>query len=295
MEITLRDGRVCVLRQAQLTPEDASALHAVEHASLHDSGYSPSEMLEVLRRPEHVAYVAWQGEAPVGFCSCFETPALSPHSLPTRRLEVDMLGVLPQYRGRGIATALLSLGLAEARQRELHTARAAVGTSNPASQAAFARAGLVPDRHRYTMLIYVIHGLSPVEYLPAGWHHRVLVDAAELAFERHMVGPDTQAERPFACAHTLRVQTLSYRGLWIEAFSPHSRPAAGVLARGLVEHAKGLGLDEVGYLLPQGGAAEELQRSFLREGYVAVGEYLLFRADLSGAATISPTEPGAPS
>ena len=78
---------------------DATALLAVERRSLGDSPYTPEEALAILRREEHHAYLALAGGRPVGFCSSFETPTDA-----GPRLELDMLGVHPGYRGRGIAT-----------------------------------------------------------------------------------------------------------------------------------------------------------------------------------------------
>jgi len=47
------------------------------------------------------------------------------------------------------------------------------------------------------------------------------------------------------------------------------------MAHGLVERAKMLNLDEVGYLIPQECAGDQ-RLPFIREGYSVVGEYIRF-------------------
>ena len=76
-------------------------------------------------------------------------------------------------------------------------------------------------------------------------------------------------------AECLRVYTMTYKGLWLERLWARSKRAYLPMARALVEHAKIVGLDEVGYLAPQGDAEEQLA-SFMTEGYSRVGEYIRF-------------------
>jgi ribosomal protein S18 acetylase RimI-like enzyme len=125
------------LRRVQPVLEEAAAVLSVEHQSLGDSSYTPEEALRVLQRPEHQAYLALKGEQPVGFLSCLETPTC--HAL---RLEIDMLGVRAEDRGRGIATDLIRMAMDEADGRGTHLFRGVVAQNNLASQGAFRRAGL---------------------------------------------------------------------------------------------------------------------------------------------------------
>ena len=114
----------------------AELLH-VERRSLGDSDLSVDEALAVLRSPAHLCLGAFVGATLVGFLSCFETYATT-----GPRLELDMLGVLPEHRNRGVATALIRAASVHAHASGVALARTVVRTDNPASLAAFLKAGL---------------------------------------------------------------------------------------------------------------------------------------------------------
>jgi len=268
-----------VIRRAEATLAEAEALLAVERSSLQDSPYTPQEVLQVLQRPEHHAYLAWQGAEAVGFCSCFETPTEG-----GPRLEIDLLGVLPAHRRRGLATRLIAHSLDQASRRGLRAFRGVVAVDNIASQGAFYRAGLRAEPQPRTMLIYEVRGVAPCAFLPPGWTWQVheqghwRTPAGDQTFSA--AGPVRTVHRfcaeqgsLAALAECLQVHTLSYRGLWLEQLWANSPQAQQCLARALVERAKVLDLDEVGYLAPRlttTDAAEEGLIPWLREGYQRV-------------------------
>jgi len=66
-------------------------------------------------------------------------------------LEIDLVGVLPEWRRRGVAAALLSGLLAEERVRGLAEARLELAELNAAAQALYAQLGfvVVGRRSRY--------------------------------------------------------------------------------------------------------------------------------------------------
>ncbi len=276
------------IRPARPVPADAEALLAVERNSLGDSPYTPEEVLAVLRRPEHCACLALAEGRPVGFCSCFETPTDA-----GPRLELDMLGVLPGHRGRGIATTLLRAAMADARDRGIRLFRGVVAADNTASQRAFERAGLRHAPPPRDLTVYELQGDAPLPYLPEGWgamttHEGVVEAPTRPPLHFGAGGPGREVlhiraagGRIAALAEAQRVYTLSYRGLWLERHWAASPRALLALALGLVERARALGLDEVGYLAPPSpkalGEGDEAV-TWLRAGYRVVGRYFIYTA-----------------
>lgn len=268
------------IRRVQPLLPDAELLAAVEHASLGDSVYTPAQMRAVLERPEHHVYLATNADGAVGFCACFETDA-------GRRLEVDMLGVLPDWRGRGIARSLIEHALGEARARGARSARGVVAAGNTASRRAFEHAGLSARATTagvviHAMLVYAILGLAP-QTLPDGWQWET--NAPEAAQTPSGGAPErvslSLSGQVVAEADCLPVQTLCYRGLWVERCEVPPGAAERCMARALAERAKQLELDQVGFLAPQPGPQPALRAAprmlaWVREGYRDMGDYTVY-------------------
>ncbi len=266
------------IRRAEATLADAEALLAVERQSLKDSPYTPQEVQQVLLRPEHRAYLAWEDAEPAGFCSCFITPTEEGW-----QLEVDLLGVAPAHRGRGLGTRLIQHSVGKALQEGIRSFRAVVAVDNLASQGAFRRAGFVPEPQPRTLLTYEVRGVAPREFLPPGWrwqvHDRGRWPAPDGVLVCSAQGPARQVHRLcqergdlVALAECLEVHTLAYAGLWVERCWASTPQAQQCLARALAERAKARDLDEVGYLAPAPAAPDEEDRflPWLREGYQCV-------------------------
>ncbi|MBC7315119.1 MAG: GNAT family N-acetyltransferase [Chloroflexi bacterium] len=263
-----------LIRPAQATLADAALLLQVEQVSLGDSDYSPEEALAALRRPEHRAYLALVGDEAAGFCSCLRIVDGS-----TPCLEIDMLGVAPEHRGHGLGAALIRTAVAAAQEEGISRWRALVAVGNRASLRAFERAGLRVEGPARALHVYTIQGLSPVPYLPTGWHteDRETPLTGFTPQATHTLRDD--AERLVARAETLQVHTLAYRGLWVEALWADAPPSLRILLRHLVERAKALSLDEVGYFASgegMGFSAEDLAFA----GFPAVGTYYRLREAL---------------
>ena len=149
------------LRPLKLERRDVSALLAVEHLSLNDSHYTPDEALDVLRQPGHWAFVACRVEKMLGFIFCFQSQGSE-----GPQLELDMLGVVPEERRRGLATRLITYArqqaaaLVGAHEAPL-AARAVVQHRNAPSRLAFEHAGLHVAQ-RAQLLVYEIGGVVPV-------------------------------------------------------------------------------------------------------------------------------------
>ncbi|MBC7235563.1 MAG: GNAT family N-acetyltransferase [Chloroflexi bacterium] len=272
---------------------DAQELLAVEARTLADSGYTPQEVVGILASPMQRAYLALkmeEGEAgggrAIGFCSCLVTAWRS-----GLQLEVDMLGVVPEYRGRGIARALVARALAEARADGLHQARAVAAEGNGASARVFRHLGFhahpgLKDR-ACDLLRYEIRGASAVSGLPIGWRGEYLeegeyplpIGVLAACGRNHLLWLLwDERDTLQAAAETQEVQTLAYRGAWIEAFWAATPLALRALGRLLVERGKVKGWDEVGYLAPP--LADEARLALVREGFGHVGRYRYWRRAL---------------
>jgi ribosomal protein S18 acetylase RimI-like enzyme len=268
-----------IIRALELDLAAVAALLAVERVSLEDSQYTPEEALAVLQQPDHWAYVACDGEQIAGFLFCFATQWAE-----GAQLELDMLGVAPDYRRRGLATRLVTHACGQAAERGIVPARAVVERENDASRRAFQRAGLQVVQ-RAQMIVYEIGGCQPIAFLPDGWRWQrtqegaLAVEGAQLAaFGRNgwLHWLTDAEERVLAAAESQRVDTLSYRGVWIERLWATDARAGRVLARAVVEQAKADDLDEVGYLQPT-PAAGSVWPLWEREGFVLVGAYDVLR------------------
>ncbi|MHB1295123.1 MAG: GNAT family N-acetyltransferase [Anaerolineae bacterium] len=274
------------IHRAAPTLADAQALFAAERASLADSSYTPEEIAAILGRPEHYAYFALADGEPAGFCSCLETP----YGAGTR-LEIDMLGVVPAQRGRGLAKGLIRQAVAEARERGVCSFRAAVALDNLASQGAFRGAGLAAPDPPAELTVYTVRGNSPVSFLPEGWSWSTLI-VGRLNLPRNVAPPmraypgvgevvwvQDGAHHLRAAAECLRVQTLAYTGLWLERMWWKGANAGRLLARATVERAKVLDLDEVGCLVPHAAYAGTEAPLLQCEGFEVEGRYLVFTAE----------------
>jgi ribosomal protein S18 acetylase RimI-like enzyme len=269
-----------LIRLARPTVEDAVLISAVERATLADSPYTATRLAAILERPEHRAYLAVKDGAAVGFCSCFLSCL---EAAP--QLEIDMLGVLAEHRGRGVAASLVRHAVREARRTGAATARAVVAEGNVPSLAAFRRAGLTSQGEPRAMLVCISAGLPPVACLPPAWRETTRADprvavssgapavAGVLPFTRQLWNEDGVC---VAQGQALPVQTLSYRGLWVERLEADSSAWLAILARGFVELAKWESMDKVGYLAASwrhAGGREALAA----EGFQAVGYYSVLR------------------
>lgn len=139
--------------------------------------------LEQIRRDDCAIWVAVEDGVVAGFVSAFLTVGRQGH----RRWEVDLLAVRSAWRGRQLGQKLVEATWADGQRLQVDTARAIIRIDNIASQQSFARAGYTTDDQVYNLFLWSPES-DEETFLPE-----------EIVF--------------------LPVDTLTYRGLWIEGLT----------------------------------------------------------------------------
>ena len=282
---------------------DAQRLLVSERAVFDECPYNAEEIQSMLTMGPQRAWLALAGGLAVGFVIAFPTAGLS-----GPRWEIDLLGVLPTWRGRGLATRLIrvasTLGMEMARQ-----ARAVVAVDNPASSRAFARAGFRLEPETCRLLIYRPSGLAPREdqKLRSRSSRGLMIkrtsrvsEAADWLPQPLTLGDNpamtlllAQAgEQPAGYAELIEVETLLYRGAWIESLQTQDSSVRQALVEAAVDTAVDAGLNEIGAMVPEGNWP--LRDSLLARGFRSLGDFRwhLARLPLPGLARSSPAPTG---
>jgi ribosomal protein S18 acetylase RimI-like enzyme len=85
-------------------------------------------------------------------------------------------------------------------------------------------------------------------------------------------------DQPAGYAELIPVQTLLYRGEWIESLVAPARPALAALVDAAADRAELADLDEVGAMVPED--SQLLQQALLSSGFRSFGEFHWLAADL---------------
>lgn len=276
---------------------DAEGLLAVEKETFAESPCNVDEVIHLLTSGEQRAWLALEDGEVAGFVMAFPT-----YTLHGRRWEVDLIAVQPASRGRGIATELIKAAVEGAGGHSLDIARAAVATGNPVSQQAFTKAGFTPDETARNLLLYEIQGYvsrpldsGPVTVrdlarsteeagamlrLDAGLMLRPDDVLALASREANEILVAVHEGEIVGLAELLYVETLLYRGIWLESVTAKGadRETQAALVSEAVERAKRKRLDEIGCLV---NVEDRLLREVLvGQGFSIVNEYHIFRRDL---------------
>jgi hypothetical protein len=83
---------------------------------------------------------------------------------------------------------------------------------------------------------------------------------------------------PAGYAELIQVQTLLYRGIWIESLVASAGAVREALIHQIVNRAIAAGLDEIGAMVPS--AEWSLQQSLVGRGFRSLGEFHWFSARL---------------
>ena len=216
------------------TPSEIAALATIKHATWPDEDpLDPAIVATALQTPGHQTHIVAINGRSAGFASSFLTQSATGE----RRWEIDLLAVHPDFRGLGLGSKLVETAVNAA--PAVAFARALIHVDNVPSQRSFARHGFQPSGSPY-----VLHICSQ----PTA-HTTVL--------------PPT--------AHLVPVNTLTYRGLWLEG---ELSPAAFQAAQTECLHQQ---RDLVGALLPAADSAS--QQTAEKCGFVAVGTYQVWVDD----------------
>lgn len=291
----MESSRAVIVRRFDGSLAQADGVLAVERATFDESPYSPAEVQAMLSDGLQQGWVAVAQQGVVGFCLAFAT-----HGLAGTVWEIDLLAVLPQWRGRGIASRLIRAAAAHGATLAPR-ARAVVATDNQASAHAFVRAGFRVAPDLCELLIYrtseSTRRSSPRTSLvvrPAADMTNWRAWAEDLPSD--MAPPDQiqpphdgpfpgltllmaeDGDQPAGYAELLSVQTLLYRGVWIESLGAATQGAREALIHAALDYGLMGGLDEIGSIVPQENWP--LCHSLLAAGFRSLGTFSWLRARL---------------
>jgi len=233
--------------------------------------------------------VGAHGRAPlqgnvVGFATAFPVS-----SLQGAWWEIDLLAVHPDWQGRGLGRQLIQAAAAGG-EGLAGRSRAVVATDNRRSARAFARAGFQAETSVCTLLIRRFGEQAPWPQPAPGVPVHEAATAAEAAAwqvplptpSRNLPGLTVllaeQHDRPAGYAELIEVETLLYRGIWIESLAASSRAVRETLVCHAMNRATAGGLDEVSAMVPRQN--QPLRHSLLAAGFRSLGAYRWFSADL---------------
>lgn len=184
MEMSSEETDMPDIRLAR--PDDAEAIHLILQETWGESLLF-DVFIDHISSPEHQVFVAVDDGEIAGFLSAFLVPP------PTPRWEIDLIIVRSTSQGKGIGASLIEEALTYGSHLGVHCAAASIRVDNYPSQGAFSKAGFVTDIQVRSLFLW-----EPLtcEFTP---------DVPETA-------------------HLIPVNTLTYRGLWIEGFIESQLP-----------------------------------------------------------------------
>lgn len=162
-------------------PNEAQAIHRILQETWGESLLF-DVFMDHISSPEHQVFVAVESDEIVGFLSAFLGPS------PIPRWEIDLIIVRSTSRGKGIGTSLIEEALTYGSHLGARWAKASIRVDNYASQRIFSKTGFTRDAQVGNLLV---------------WDPLACKSATNV--------PET--------VHFIPVDTLTYRGLWIEGFS----------------------------------------------------------------------------
>ena len=161
-------------------PDDAQAIHLILQETWGESLLS-DVFINHISSPEHQVFVAVDGDEIAGFLSAFLVPK------PTPRWEIDLIIVRSTSQEKGIGASLIEEALAYGSHLGARWAKASIRIDNYASQRTFSKAGFATDAQVRRLFL---------------WDPLACQSATNI----------------LETVHLIPVDTLTYRGLWIEGF-----------------------------------------------------------------------------
>lgn len=210
------------------TADDAPAMAMISRASL-SAEMDEARLRHLLLVKRGFTLVAVSSDRVVGFADCFLTVSQNDDI----RLELDLLAVHPQARGRGIGRELIHAGIEQAKRLDVSILRALVAADNTAMQGLCAALELQPSQDNSALFVTSPRPTSP--------------------------------HQNNANSTLIPVETLTYDGIWIEG--DISQPAIDNAL--FIAHARKF--TTVGAVIPsQDAAAEAL---FQANHFACLGKY----------------------
>jgi len=299
---------------------DAEGLLAVERATFDECPYTAQEVRAMLQpgSPQY-AWLAIEGDTPSGLRSPVREDitgfviAFPVSSLQGAWWEIDLVAVHPDRQGRGLGRQLIRTATAGG-EGLASRSRAVVAADNRRSARAFVGAGFQAEPTACTLLIYRLDerkpspqptpGISVHEAasvaeaaawqvpLSASWRVEDL-ELAETAPIQNHPGPTLllaeHLGRPAGYAELIEVETLLYRGIWIESFAASSRAVRETLICYAIDRAMAAGLDEASSMVPRQN--QPLLHTLLAAGFRSLGAYRWFSVDLRLRSDDAAAEP----
>lgn len=146
-----------------------------------DDNVGIERVKQLLTLSHNYVFVAVEADSIVGFVENFLTVSQENNI----RLELDLLAVHPDARGQGIGKKLIETSIDLAQTLGVYCLRALIATENGVMQKACKRMNLTQSPNEFSLFV------KPVE--------QVL---------RPIIG--------ISPAHLIRVETLTYKGIWLE-------------------------------------------------------------------------------
>lgn len=286
------------IRPFRNTRADAEGVLAVERATFAESPYDADQVQALLANGRQHAWLAVDSQEVVGFVISFLSEGLH-----RRWWEIDLLAVLPAWRGRRLATRMIQAA-AETGATQARWTRAFAADDNTASARAFGRAGFHQAPELFELLIFRTEDQAPPFRSVADISIRQATEGQELApwltrspgrDDKELAGslqpmalpggPPSPivllAERngqPVGYVELVGVETLLYRGFWIEELTASDRLVRQGLVQEVTRHAQQMGADEIGAMAPHSNG--RLRTELLCTGYRSLGSYYELTAEL---------------
>jgi len=211
--------------------EQAVDIGYVKQAVWPEESVDLAGIQDIIRSPQHNTLVAVLDGAVAGFVDSFSTRSAAGVS----RWEIDLLAVHPASQGRGIGSRLVAESVRNSQAVSASVSRALIKVGNTPSERAFIRCGFAPDSQTATLLV-----------------------ASDGIVEN--------GSEEVACSGWLfPVQTINYRGLWLETEFTFDNLIVSKALRARQ------GVDLVGAVIPD----DQLdgQANALAAGFTVVGQY----------------------
>jgi GNAT superfamily N-acetyltransferase len=270
--------------------EDAKGLLNVERATFNECPYTARQLQVMLTRGAQRAWLALDDDEMCGFVVAFPIA-----NLQGLWWEIDLLAVHPDWEGQGIGRELIRSAAGAGSDLGCR-ARAVISDRNPRSARAFAAAGFQQTPDPCSLLIYRLDGPVPRGYPVPGLAVRKASGPEEIApllpggvvpaeystlpagVRRSTLLMAEQNGRLVGYAEVIDVQTILYRGTWIESLVAPSRTVREALVYYTLGRAESKERDEVSALVSEHG--RPLQHTLLAAGFRLQGEYRWFTASL---------------